>query len=586
MSTQQFAKSLYKAHSSPANSTDLTNYQYSIPQSTQRHQSTNKPEFSIKHFFDFVPSTEKLTFGGSSLNLFPLLNGSGFGSGHDLNNNYSTDDNEFDLEDLFDTLPSGSAKVDFTWYERSEDTSVELALESEVNKKFPENDDQPLWRVWAVAADADGEFNTFELGITVHHAVADGLSSSNIVHTLTRAFLADPITIPYDPETDTKVTELSSSIHTILPNCKPPISVLLKEAATKLLLPKFLRPKEVYWSGTKTLDLDTIQRISAKPRQYPTKLLTMTVPLDSLVQKCTQHNTTVHAALATAFILATHVLKPQHPMKFATPINLRPYCEPVLPRESIGVYVSELMTTHPPPQASDIENFWPMAVQFKEQMNASLEVASAHNNGHRSSLEISNLGRQDWKDLPESPFHVDELGFAQSVSHYRTSVYSFGSHVEEQLELIYGRIVEAVETTFWSNFNLRATIDFPTEKVHYLSSDKAKVDFTWYERSEDTSVELALESEVNRKFPEAEDQPLWRVWAVAADVEFSTFELGVTVHHAFADGLRYRELLTHGDAIQGASKCSVGESHLYYRINGVRPQLSAVVAYRERVLGS
>ncbi|ORX91820.1 CoA-dependent acyltransferase [Basidiobolus meristosporus CBS 931.73] len=346
-------------------------------------------------------------------------------------------------------LSPGSAKVDFTWYERSEDTSVELALESEVNKKFPENDDQPLWRVWAVAADADGEFNTFELGITVHHAVADGLSSSNIVHTLTRAFLAgkreplsvsqDPITIPYDPETDTKVTELSSSIHTILPNCKPPISVLLKEAATKLLLPKFLRPKEVYWSGTKTLDLDTIQRISAKPRQYPTKLLTMTVPLDSLVQKCKQHNTTVHAALATAFILATHVLKPQHPMKFATPINLRPYCEPVLPRESIGVYVSELMTTHPPPQASDIENFWPMAVQFKEQMNASLEsaiytiglmeyipnfreflhterVASAQNNGHKGSLEISNLGRQDWKDLPESPFHVDELGFAQSAN--------------------------------------------------------------------------------------------------------------------------------------------------------------------------
>ncbi|ORX91817.1 hypothetical protein K493DRAFT_317010 [Basidiobolus meristosporus CBS 931.73] len=126
-------------------------------------------------------------------------------------------------------------------------------------------------------------------------------------------------------------------------------------------------------------------------------------------------------------------------MKFATPINLRPYCEPVLPRESIGVYVSELVTTHPPPQASDIENFWPMAVQFKEQMNASLEsaihtiglmeyvsdfqgllhaerVASAHNNGHRSSLEISNLGRQDWKDLPESPFHVDELGFTQSSS--------------------------------------------------------------------------------------------------------------------------------------------------------------------------
>ncbi|ORX91818.1 hypothetical protein K493DRAFT_303762 [Basidiobolus meristosporus CBS 931.73] len=344
-------------------------------------------------------------------------------------------------------LSPGSAKVDFTWYERSEDTSVELALESEVNKKFPENDDQPLWRVWAVAADADGEFNTFELGITVHHAVADGLSSINIIHILTRAFLAakkkplpisqEPIAIPYDPLTDNMMSELSKAVHTILPNCKPPISVLLQKVVTRYLLPSFLRPKEVYWSGTKTLDLDTIQRISAKPRQYPTKLLTMTVPLDSLVQKCKQHNTTVYAALATALILATNVLKPQHPMKFATPINLRPYCEPVLPPECIGVYISEISTTHPPPQASDIENFWPLTVQFKENITASLEsamytiglmgyvsnfreffhserVALADNNGRKGSLEISNLGRQDWKDLPESTFQVDELGFTQS----------------------------------------------------------------------------------------------------------------------------------------------------------------------------
>ncbi|KAK9712214.1 hypothetical protein K7432_007281 [Basidiobolus ranarum] len=386
----------------------------------------------------------------------------------------------------FLTLSPGETPIDITWYERNEENAIDSVLEAEVNKKFP--DDQPLWRVWAVASDV--EFETFEIGVTVHHAFADGLSSANLLHTFIRAFLASekeetslsegPVIITYDPHTDAQKNELSSSVHTILPNSKPSIGVLLKEIATKILLPKFLRPKDMYWSGTKDLDLQTIQQISAKPKQYPTKIKSLSIPLDSLSQKCKLHGTTIHGALSTAAILATHVFKPTQPLKFATPINLRSHCEPPLSNDSIGVYVSELSTTHAPPKENpNLEEFWPMAIQFKEQLKGSLEPAIytiglmeyisdfqkflhterdslVHVNGHKGSLEISNLGKQDWKDLPKTQFEIEELGFAQSTS-VLSPVFTISAITwKNSCKLILSYLLDVNEaekvTKFWTEF--------------------------------------------------------------------------------------------------------------------------------------
>ncbi|KAK9760788.1 hypothetical protein K7432_014822 [Basidiobolus ranarum] len=343
-------------------------------------------------------------------------------------------------------LSPGGTQIDVTWYERREENAVDKAVEAEVNKKFP--DDRPLWRVWVVASDV--EFETFEIGVTVHHAFADGLSSATLLKTFIRAFLASEkegislsestVIIGYDPLTDTKVNELSHSIQAILPNSKPPVGVLLKERDTETPLHKSLSPQDMYWSGTRDLDLEAIRRISAKPKQYPTKIKSFSISLDSLSQKCKLYGTTIHGALSTAAIFATHVLKPTQPLKFATPINLRPHCDPPLPNDSIGVYVSEISTIHALPEEKlYLEEFWPTAIKFKEQLKSSLEPAIhairlmeyvadsrlllhterealVHVNGRRGSLEISNLGKQDWTDIPKTPFEIEELGFAQSTS--------------------------------------------------------------------------------------------------------------------------------------------------------------------------
>ncbi|KAK9695323.1 hypothetical protein K7432_013037 [Basidiobolus ranarum] len=121
--------SVHRAQSKPAANSDITNYQYPSLHSTYRHQSTNKSEFSINQFFEFIPSVENLGFGGRRdstkcllfnkpyptvqqsavdelFEFVPSIEWFNFGYNRDMNSDCFSEDGEFDLEDLFDTLPS------------------------------------------------------------------------------------------------------------------------------------------------------------------------------------------------------------------------------------------------------------------------------------------------------------------------------------------------------------------------------------------------------------------------------------------------------------------------------------------------
>lgn len=86
----------------------------------------------------------------------------------------------------------------------------------------------------------------------------------------------------------------------------------------------------------------------------------------ALKARCRKEKTSINAALNAAMLLAAQILANKTiDTTLHTPINLRSFCSPPIPKEYFGCYISVVTTTHHVEKSS---NFWRLAKEYDHQL--------------------------------------------------------------------------------------------------------------------------------------------------------------------------------------------------------------------------
>jgi hypothetical protein len=223
----------------------------------------------------------------------------------------------------------------------------------------------------------------------------------------------------------------------LIPSKLPPLSSLLLKILEKILLPNFLSqyffPK-TYWTGDIPLTGDE----PSQTRLVSFKLSYTT--LDLLHKKCRFEQTTIHAAIFSAFLLSITEIFGKKNMEFfcSTAVDIRRYCQPIISSRQMGDFLSVADTYHYVPYREClIDLFWSLARQIKEQINQEIEHETlpfistlkfvsnwnefllnqrkALPNGRSYSVDVSNLLRWSFESNNQS-WKILHGGFAQSAN--------------------------------------------------------------------------------------------------------------------------------------------------------------------------
>lgn len=178
-----------------------------------------------------------------------------------------------------------------------------------------------------------------ELIVTCHHAIADGVSALYLIRDILQAIA----------NSDTSFQPLPAL---------PPIEYLLPGKASenpasqppifKSLMPNeapLLQSRSCLCAGSLSAETTT-----------------------QLISRCRQEQTSVHAAICAAFLIAiTRQNRSEQPqtLKCISPISLRPYLTPAI-GEDVGLYASGKQTLH---TLTPDANLWDMARSIKQTLN-------------------------------------------------------------------------------------------------------------------------------------------------------------------------------------------------------------------------
>ncbi|CAF4890104.1 unnamed protein product, partial [Rotaria magnacalcarata] len=156
---------------------------------------------------------------------------------------------------------------------------IDKIIEDESNIGFTFNQCSPLWRVLLLVS---SNSNTFDLIITLNHAIGDGTSGMAFFTSLLEC-LSEKSTLTFPLSDDRPLNEL-------VPSKLPPLSSLILKIIEKIILPdvlsKYFFPK-TYWTGTMQRIIDE----SVRTRLVSFKLSNDT--LDLLHKKCRIERTTI-----------------------------------------------------------------------------------------------------------------------------------------------------------------------------------------------------------------------------------------------------------------------------------------------------
>lgn len=201
----------------------------------------------------------------------------------------------------------------------------------------------PLMRVVLVHSSNEEELS--ELIVMSHHSSADGISITYLIRDILQA-IATPTafgqSLPVPP-----------SREDLVPGKAPETISLLKP------LPKFRRMSGSFPDVQPTRQ-NNRQWVSSSSLSPETTLL--------LISRCRQEQTSVHAAICAAFLLAirhqNHSEQPQN-LNCTSPINLRPYLTSVN-QEDVSLCISAGRTSH---RLNADANLWDVARSIKHQLN-------------------------------------------------------------------------------------------------------------------------------------------------------------------------------------------------------------------------
>jgi hypothetical protein len=266
----------------------------------------------------------------------------------------------------------------------------------------------PLVRVVLVRSSNGAELS--ELIVTCHHSIADGIS----VTYLTRDIL----------QTITTPTAFGQSLP-VPPSLEDLVVRKAPETISSLKpIPKFMSDSFPVGQRAKQNNRSFVSSGSLSPE---TTWL--------LIARCRQEQTSVHAAICAAFLLAVrqqnHSEQPQN-LNCSSPINLRPYLTSVN-QEDVSFCIAAARTLH---FLSSDASLWEVARSVKHQLKQSMTS---------NNLFEKIFQTQEWLSTHPSPDDAlqafkDQLDYDIAVSNLTrlTIAQQFG---ELELQAIYGPVV-------------------------------------------------------------------------------------------------------------------------------------------------
>jgi NRPS condensation-like uncharacterized protein len=266
-------------------------------------------------------------------------------------------------------------------------------VEQELANPFDWNQ-APLVRVVLL----QGE-NISDLIITCDHAIADGKSAVFLLRDILQAIgLPDQPLLALLPQ---------ESYEQMVPQCakNPPISFEppLSTTQTRPKLPENSRPRLQAWSLSKSETL-------------------------SIIDRCKKAQTSVHAAICAAFLLATAELSaPNNILKCLSPVDIRQFLSI---DDDFGYYFVAIATTH---DVTPDTSLWDLAHSVKTQLNQ--RIAPTEVFAHLPQLEAF---------MSTSPRHEDVVAMMEAVNDNDILVTNLGKlkisqqYGELKLEAVYG----------------------------------------------------------------------------------------------------------------------------------------------------
>ncbi|MEH1841575.1 MAG: condensation domain-containing protein [Nostoc sp.] len=266
----------------------------------------------------------------------------------------------------------------------------------------------PLVRVVLVHSSNGAELS--ELIVICHHSIADGISATYLIRDILQAIAT--------PTAFGKSLFVPPSLEDLIIGKDPERVFLLKP------LPKFMSDSFLLEQHTQQNNRSFVSSGSLSPKT--TRLL---------IVRCRQEQTSVHAAICTAFLLAVrqqnHSQQPQN-INCSSPINLRPYLTSAN-QEDVSFCITAERTLH---LLSSDTNFWEVARSVKQQLKQSMT-------SNKLFEKIFQL--QEWLFTNPSPDDAlqafkDQLDYDIAVSNLTrlTIAQQFG---ELELQAVYGPVV-------------------------------------------------------------------------------------------------------------------------------------------------
>jgi len=265
-----------------------------------------------------------------------------------------------DLDNL--RFETGAKKIPLRVLDKQYEGQWQETVLEELNTHIESS--EVLLRAVLVQEQELGENSASHLIITIHHAIADALSSiqlySELLSYCSKVASGEPL-VPVS-----RLPALPSMDELFPPSTKGfrgKINILLYLLRFQLKL-LWHRPKNLSLEKSVPLEL----RRSGNVYRHLDADLTQ-----QLVNRCRQENTTVQGALCAAMMFAAQrKIRPEHktPMSCQSYVNLRKYLKPVVGNEHMGIVISGVTSFH---TLGTNTSFWELARDVIQQLKVGLK---------------------------------------------------------------------------------------------------------------------------------------------------------------------------------------------------------------------
>ena len=299
-----------------------------------------------------------------------------------------------------------SASIPLRVVQRQSEDHWQREVEAEIATPFDWSQ-APLMRAVLIRSDRDANgVELFELIVVCHHSIADGISSTYLIRDILQA-ISTPTAFGHSHSLPPSLEQLVPSLAPMLA-CEPPPKLTGNSAAVE-------------------------QRSMPARRSYVSSGALSPETTLSLITRCRQEQTTVHAAICAAFILALRSQSPSpQQIHCASPISLRSYLTSV-DLENVICCIGSELTSH---LLSPAENFWDVAHAVKQQLSDKMAPDKLFEKIHQG---------QEWLASNPSPDVALQVFTAQfdydiAVSNLRRLSIE-QQFPELELQAIYGPVV-------------------------------------------------------------------------------------------------------------------------------------------------